>query len=213
MILIQIVVKMNPQITIYISQLNPADLNQERKAILQPLVAFLQKSTATKESIRLNFICTHNSRRSHLSQIWAQTMAHYFGIDKVSCYSSGTEATAVYPKIIETLQAVGFEISAIQAATNSVYAIKFDANEAPIIGFSKTIDAPFNPQSEFAAIMTCTQADLGCPFVAGASVRISLPFEDPKAFDNSPDVLVHYEARSRQIATELFYVFSQLKNN
>jgi len=202
---------MNPQITIYISQLNPADLNQERKAILQPLVAFLQKSTATKESIRLNFICTHNSRRSHLSQIWAQTMAHYFGIDKVSCYSSGTEATAVYPKIIETLQAVGFEISAIQAATNSVYAIKFDANEAPIIGFSKTIDAPFNPQSEFAAIMTCTQADLGCPFVAGASVRISLPFEDPKAFDNSPDVLVHYEARSRQIATELFYVFSQLK--
>jgi len=210
-ILIQIVVKMNPQITIYISQLNPADLNQERKAILQPLVAFLQKSTATKESIRLNFICTHNSRRSHLSQIWAQTMAHYFGIDKVSCYSSGTEATAVYPKIIETLQAVGFEISAIQAATNSVYAIKFDANEAPIIGFSKTIDAPFNPQSEFAAIMTCTQADLGCPFVAGASVRISLPFEDPKAFDNSPDVLVHYEARSRQIATELFYVFSQLK--
>jgi len=202
---------MNPQVTLYISQLNPADLNQERKAILQPLVAFLQKSTATKESIRLNFICTHNSRRSHLSQIWAQTMAHYFGIDKVSCYSSGTEATAVYPKIIETLQAVGFEISTIQAATNSVYAIKFDANEAPIIGFSKTIDAPFNPQSEFAAIMTCTQADLGCPFVAGASARISLPFEDPKAFDNSPDVLVHYEARSRQIATELFYVFSQLK--
>ena len=213
MILIQIVVKMNPQVTLYISKLNPADLNQERKAILQPLVAFLQKSTATKESIRLNFICTHNSRRSHLSQIWAQTMAHYFGIDRVSCYSSGTEATTVYPKIIETLQAVGFEISTIQAATNSVYAIKFDANEAPIIGFSKTIDAPFNPQSEFAAIMTCTQADLGCPFVAGASARISLPFEDPKAFDNSPDVLVHYEARSRQIATELFYVFSQLKNN
>ncbi len=204
---------MNPQVTLYISQLNSVDLNQERKAILQPLVAFLQKSIATKASIRLNFICTHNSRRSHLSQIWAQTMAYYFGIDKVSCYSSGTEATAVYPKIIETLQAVGFEISTIQAATNSVYAIKFDANEAPIIGFSKTIDAPFNPQSEFAAIMTCTQADLGCPFVAGASARISLPFEDPKAFDNSPDVLVHYEARSCQIATELFYVFSQLKNN
>jgi len=204
---------MNPQVTLYISQLNSVDLNQERKAILQPLVAFLQKSIATKASIRLNFICTHNSRRSHLSQIWAQTMAHYFGIDKVSCYSSGTEATAVYPKIIETLQAVGFEISTIQAASNSVYAIKFDANEAPIICFSKTIDAPFNPQSQFAAIMTCTQADLGCPYVAGASARISLPFEDPKAFDNSPDVLVHYEARSRQIATELFYVFSQLKND
>lgn len=203
---------MNTKLTQYISQLRPAELNPERKAILQPLVAFMQKSIAANESIRLNFICTHNSRRSHLSQIWAQTMAFHFGIAKVSCYSSGTEATAVYPKIIETLQAVGFDISILQEATNSVYAIKFDSNEAPIIGFSKTIDAPFNPQTQFAAIMTCTQADLGCPFVAGASVRISLPFEDPKAFDQSPDVLVHYEARSRQIATELFYVFSQLKN-
>ena len=204
---------MNTKLNHYISDLANLVVSEERKLILQPLIDYMQKCKKDNQATRLNFICTHNSRRSHLSQIWAQTMAHYFGIDKVSCYSSGTEATAVYPKIIETLQAVGFEISTIQAATNSVYAIKFDANEAPIIGFSKTIDAPFNPQSEFAAIMTCTQADLGCPYVAGASARISLPFEDPKAFDNSPDVLVHYEARSRQIATELFYVFSQLKND
>lgn len=203
---------MNPQLTQYISQLQPAELNPERKAILQPLVVFLQKSIAAKESIRLNFICTHNSRRSHLSQIWAQTMAFYFRIENVSCYSSGTEATALFPQVIETLQGVGFEITHLSDTLNPVYAIKFAENEPPIIGFSKTIDAPFNPQSQFAAIMTCTQADLGCPFVAGASVRISLPFEDPKAFDHSPDVLVHYEHRSRQIATELFYVFYQLKN-
>lgn len=203
---------MNPKLAQYISQLRPAELSPDRKLILQPLVSFLQKAHAANESIRMNFICTHNSRRSHLAQIWAQTMAFQFGIENVSCYSSGTEATAVYPKILETLQAVGFDISIVQAATNSVYAIKYASNEAPIIGFSKTIDAPFNPQSEFAAIMTCSQADLGCPVVAGASVRISLPFEDPKAFDQSPDVLVHYEARSRQIATELFYVFAQLKN-
>jgi arsenate reductase len=204
---------MNAKLNHYISDLANLVVPEERKLILHPLIDYLQKCKDANQAIRLNFICTHNSRRSHLSQIWAQTMAHYFGIDKVNCYSSGTEATAVYPKIIETLQAVGFDISTIQQSTNSVYAIKFDAIQAPIIGFSKTIDAPFNPQSQFAAIMTCTQADLGCPFVAGASVRISLPFEDPKAFDQSPDVLVHYEERSRQIATELFYVFSQLKND
>lgn len=204
---------MNSKLNLYISNLANLDVPEDRKLVLQPLIAYLQKEFNTNHSIRLNFICTHNSRRSHLAQIWAQTMAFHFGIENVSCYSSGTEATAIYPKVIETLQAVGFEILTLQAATNSVYAIKFDANEAPIIGFSKTIDSPFNPQSQFAAIMTCTQADLGCPFVAGASVRISLPFEDPKAFDHSPDVLVHYEARSRQIATELFYVFSHLKNN
>jgi arsenate reductase len=204
---------MNPQLTQYISQLQPAELNPERKAILQPLVVFLQKSIAAKESIRLNFICTHNSRRSHLSQIWAQTMAFYFRIENVSCYSSGTEATALFPQVIETLQGVGFEITHLSDTTNPVYAIKFDENEPPIIGFSKTIDAPFNPKSEFAAIMTCSQADQGCPFIAGAAKRIPVQYDDPKAFDQTPQMAEMYEARSRQIATEFYYVFHQLKNS
>jgi arsenate reductase len=204
---------MNAKLNLYISDLANLVVPEERKLILQPLITYLQKCKAANQAIRLNFICTHNSRRSHLSQIWAQTMAHYFGIDQVSCYSSGTESTALFPQVIETLQRVGFGITQLSDTTNPVYAIKFAENEPPIIGFSKTIDAPFNPQSEFAAIMTCSQADQGCPFIAGAAQRIPVQYDDPKAFDHTPQMAQMYEARSSQIATEFYYVFHQLKNS
>ena len=204
---------MNAKLNLYISDLALLEVSDERKLILQPLIDYMQKCKAANQAIRLNFICTHNSRRSHLSQIWAQTMAHYFGIDKLSCYSSGTEATALFPQVIETLQGVGFGITKMSDTVNPVYAIKFDKNEPPIIGFSKTIDSPFNPQSEFAAIMTCSQADQGCPFIAGASQRIPVQYEDPKVFDQTPQMAEMYKARSRQIATEFYYVFNQLKNS
>ncbi|WP_166967505.1 arsenate-mycothiol transferase ArsC [Yeosuana marina] len=194
-----------------ISNLNIENLSNERKSILQPLIDFIQQKKDNKEDVRLNFICTHNSRRSHLSQIWAQTLADYFNIKNVFSYSGGTEATAMFPMIGETLSNIGFKISALSEGKNPVYAVKFSENEHPIICFSKTYDAAFNPTSEFAAIMTCSNADAGCPFIAGAEKRIPITFEDPKAFDNTPLQKEKYHERSLQIATELCYVFSQIK--
>lgn len=186
-------------------------INSERKNILQPLIDFIQLKIENQEEIRLNFICTHNSRRSHLSQVWAQTAAHYYGIKNVFCYSGGTEATALFPKVAETLQKTGFKIQKLSEENNPVYAIKFAENESAVIGFSKTYDDNFNPESAFAAIMTCSQADGGCPFIAGAEKRIPITFEDPKAFDNTPQQAEKYQERSLQIATEMFYVFSQIQ--
>jgi len=183
----------------------------ERKNILQSLIDFIQLKVENQEEIRLNFICTHNSRRSHLSQVWAQTAAHYYEIKKVFCYSGGTEATALFPKVAETLKNTGFKIQKLSEGNNPVYAIKFAKNESPVIGFSKTYDDEFNPESGFSAIMTCSQADIGCPFISGAEKRIPITFEDPKAFDNTPQQAEKYQERSLQIATEMFYVFSQIK--
>lgn len=182
-----------------------------RKDTLQPLVDFIRSEFEQQSEIRLNFICTHNSRRSHLSQVWAQTAAHYYGIQNVYCYSGGTEATALFPKVAETLIDSGFTIQKMSEGNNPVYAIKFSENKAPIIGFSKTYDDQFNPESEFAAIMTCSQADGGCPFIAGAEKRIAVTYDDPKVFDNTPEQTKKYYERSLQIATEMFYVFSQIK--
>ena len=184
---------------------------KERKNTLQPLVDFIRSKFEQQSEIRLNFICTHNSRRSHLSQVWAQTAAHYYRIQNVYCYSGGTEATALFPKVAETLSDSGFTIQKLSEGNNPVYAIKFSENEAPIIGFSKTYDDQFNPESQFAAIMTCSQADGGCPFIAGAEKRIAVTYGDPKAFDNTPEQTEKYHERSLQIATEMFYVFSQIK--
>lgn len=186
------------------------NINEERKATLQPLIDFIQHKINSKEPININFICTHNSRRSHLSQIWAQVAAAHFQIPNVHCYSGGTEETALFPKVAETLTNQGFSIFKIADTLNPIYAIKYSDNAVPVIGFSKKYNSPFNPISAFAAVMTCSQADGGCPFIAGAEKRIPITFEDPKISDNTAEQSKVYAERSLQIATEMFYVFSQI---
>jgi arsenate reductase (thioredoxin) len=194
-----------------IKKLNLENITAEREEILQSLVDFIQIKVTNQEEIRLNMICTHNSRRSHLTQIWGQTAAAYFKIKNVFCYSGGTEATAMFPMVAKTLEGQGFKIKTISEGNNPVYSVKYSQNEHPIICFSKTYDDDFNPESNFAAIMTCSNADHGCPFISGAEKRIPITYEDPKAFDNTPQQAEKYEERSLQIASEMFYVFSQIK--
>lgn len=186
--------------------------NEERKTTLKPLIDFIQQKVDDKKDININFICTHNSRRSHLAQIWAQVASKYFNIPEVNCFSGGTEETALFPKVSETLINQGLTIFRISDNDNPVFAIKYSENALPIIGFSKKYDSPFNPISEFAAIMTCSQADGGCPFIAGAEKRIPITYEDPKLSDNTPEQSQVYAQRSLEIASEMFYVFSMIKN-
>lgn len=186
-------------------------ITADRKRLLQPLIDYVQKKHSSQKEIRLNLICTHNSRRSHLSQVWAQTAAIYYGIMDVFCYSGGTETTALFPIVAETLRQSGFKIKVIAEGINPIYAIKYSDNEHPVIGFSKTYDNEFNPSSEFAAILTCSQADGSCPFISGAEIRIPITFDDPKEFDNTVQQAEKYQERSLQIATEMFYIFSQIK--
>ncbi|MDX8569898.1 protein-tyrosine-phosphatase [Elizabethkingia sp. HX XZB] len=187
------------------------NINEERKNVLLPLISFIQKKINDKQRININFICTHNSRRSHLSQIWAQAAAAYFNIPEVYCYSGGTEETALFPKVTETLKIQGFNILKISEGSNPVYAIKYSANNPPVIGFSKKYDNPFNPENLYAAVMTCSQADEACPFTAGAEVRIPITYEDPKISDNTSEQAQVYAERSLQIAAEMLYVFSKIK--
>lgn len=186
-------------------------VSEARKEVLKPLADYIQNKVDSNQEIRLNFICTHNSRRSHLSQIWAQTMAFQFGIKNVFCYSGGTEATALFSKVAETLTNQGFHIEKVSQEQNPLYALKFDDNQHPIIGFSKTYFDDFNPKSNFAAIMTCSNADEGCPMVFGADARFPIKYDDPKAFDGTEVMNEKYAERSLQIASELYFVFSQIK--
>lgn len=192
-----------------IATLSKIILTEERKDVLQPLIDYIQEKVNFHQEIRLNFICTHNSRRSHLAQIWAQTLAFHFGIKNVCCYSGGTEATAMFFKIGETLSNQGFTIQKLSITENPVYSIKYDHNQHPIICFSKTFDDTFNPQNKFAAIMTCSSADEGCPFIAGAERRLPIRYDDPKIFDGTTLMDEKYLERSIEIASEMYFVFSK----
>ena len=204
-------IQLFPKLEKSIQQLNLENISSERKEILQNLIDFIQLKVNKNQAVNLNFICTHNSRRSHLSQIWAQCLSTYFGLNQVRCYSGGTETTTLFPMIVETLENDGFEIETIAQTENPIYSIKFAPNEHPIIGFSKKLDDNFNPSAEFAAIMTCDSANESCPIVSGAEVRIPVTYEDPKAFDQTPQQTEKYQERSSQTATEMFYVFSKIK--
>ena len=188
------------------------EISDERKSTLVGLVDFIQNKRNNNEIINLIFICTHNSRRSHLAQIWAQTAASFYGISNVFCYSGGTETTALYPSVTQTLLNSGFKIQQLSKNENSVYSFKFDENQHPVICFSKRYNDIFNPQSNFAAVMTCTHAEENCPFIPNATKRISLPYNDPKEFDGTPLQREKYEERSEQIAIEMLFVFSLIKN-
>ncbi|MEX1192142.1 MAG: protein-tyrosine-phosphatase [Brumimicrobium sp.] len=203
--------KVFPNLEKILNSLDINSISEERKKTLQPLVDFIQSKVKMQVPIDINFICTHNSRRSHLSQVWAQTISHYLDIEKVYCYSGGTEATALFPMVSNTLESQGFEVNALSEGDNPVYSIKFSDNAHPVVGFSKVYDDDFNPKSGFAAIMTCSQADAGCPFIAGAEKRVPITYEDPKVFDDTPQQAEKYLERSIEIATELFYVFSNIQ--
>ncbi|MFY8013434.1 MAG: protein-tyrosine-phosphatase [Saprospiraceae bacterium] len=202
---------MYPNLINVIASFSSQSISDERKEVLLPLVNYIQEKVNAGESIRLHFICTHNSRRSHLSQIWAQTMAYYIGLKNVSCYSGGTEATAIFTKVLKTLTSQGFQVLKLSENENPVVAVKFADNENPILCFSKTYDHPFNPSTQFGAVMTCSNADEGCPIVVGAEARFPIKYDDPKAYDGTPLQTEKYAERSLDIAREMWWVFSQIK--
>lgn len=205
---------MNAEILKIINQLEKYHLiNPGRKSALQPFINFIQHKVDKNQLVNINFICTHNSRRSHLAQIWAQVAANYYKTPKVSCYSGGSEVTTIFPKIIETLAKQGFEIIKIATCENPVYAIKYSENTLPIIAFSKQYDNRFNPATEFLAILTCNQANGDCPYIAGAELRLPITYEDPKISDETPHQTKIYEEKSLEIAAEMLYVFSRIKLN
>lgn len=201
---------MYPEIKKFVSLLEKEQISVSRRTVLQPLIDFSRRKRHHNEMIRINFICTHNSRRSHLAQIWMQTLAHYYGLDGIQCYSGGTESTAVFPMIIQTLEDIGFNIEKLDQADNVIYGVKCADNQFPVLAFSKKFDHFFNPVSDFAAVMTCEQADKECMHVHGAEERVPIPYDDPKMYDGTPEQEVKYQETSAQIAAELAYVIRSL---
>ena len=160
------------------------EISPVRKKTLSDVSDYIRKELENSGSVKLNFICKHNSRRSHLAQIWTQTAAAYYGIDGVETYSGGTEATAFNPRALAAVERAGFEVGD-PGGENPKYHIRFDEDAEQMIGFSKTFDDPANPSKDFAAIMTCSDADANCPLVPGATYRKPITYRDPKESDGT----------------------------
>ena len=199
-----------PTLQATIEKAKSLEIPEDRIPILQDFIAYIQKKVDADQPVNLNFICTHNSRRSQFSQIWAQTAADLHGIS-ANCYSGGVEVTAFNERAVNSLKRSGFRISSKANGSNPVYFLFYSDDSEPIVAFSKVYDDPINKASRFAAVMTCDHADENCPFIPGTEQRIPVRYEDPKAFDDTELESEKYDERSLQIASEMIYVFSQIK--
>lgn len=189
-----------------LAQLAPSP---ERLKPLNQLVEYLQTKIDKGEKAQLNFICTHNSRRSQMAQVWTKLLAEFYGVE-VESFSGGTEVTAFHPNAVAVFERMGLEIKN-EKAENPHYFLSFSESKKPIEAFSKLYDDAFNPSINFAAVMTCSSADANCPFIPSAERRVSLTYEDPKKFDDSEIAQEAYEACALRIAQEMNYVFKSLK--
>ena len=185
----------------------------ERKQILKKLANYIGTKLDKSMPVDLVYICTHNSRRSHFGQVWAQVSAGYFGLNNIYTFSGGTEATAFHINAINSLKRAGLRIEPINSEKNTIYHVMYDDEKPPIVCFSKVYDHEQNPTKHFVAIMTCSDAEQNCPFIPGVELRFSTSYDDPKEFDNTPLQDAKYDERCKQIAMESLYLFSQVKNS
>lgn len=186
---------------------------EARKRVLDQLTQFVKKKIESQESVYLNFICTHNSRRSHIAQLWAQASAYYYNLPTIESFSGGTEATAFNSRAVIAMQKAGFNIVMVEKGENPVYVVKYSDDASPIKVFSKKYDDPFNPTKNFAAVMTCSHADENCPVVFGASARIALTYDDPKEFDGTSQEEAKYNERVNQIGREILFALSKVNDH
>jgi hypothetical protein len=187
-------------------------LDEGRRFELAELANWIAEELNTSGKASVTFICTHNSRRSHMAQLWAAAAAHELGIEGVRTFSGGTESTAMNSRTVAALQRAGFKIKHTGLGDeNPEYAVSWNPDMQPITCFSKTYAHSSNPQSQFAAIMTCSDADQGCPLVHGAAARFAIPYLDPKISDGLPEESATYDARSAQIGAEMYFLMAQVR--
>jgi len=122
------------------------------------------------------------------------------------------EVTAFNERAVASIERSGFLVTST-GETNPHYQISYHKEASPLLIFSKLVEDPINPSLPFAAVMTCAHADENCPFIPGTEKRITLRYEDPKRFDNTPMEVEKYDERSLQIAAELFYVFKRVSKS
>ncbi len=205
--------QLSPKIESYVKErlAEETQITKERQVELLKLSRYIGACRKADKPVKLLFVCTHNSRRSHLAQLWAKIGATHFGLDGFESFSGGTEATAMNPRTVAALQRAGLEITKLDSdKTNPKYSVVFGKFGSPEVCFSKTLVESPNPTENFAAIMTCSSADASCPNVKGCELRLALPYEDPKVSDGTAKEAATYDAKSKEIAREMLFVMSRV---
>ena len=188
-------------------------VSPERKSVLRPAADFIKEKASANQKADLIFICTHNSRRSHLGQVWAHVAAQKYSLDQIHTFSGGTEATACNPRTVAALHRSGLQIdcqSNDSENSNPHYLLTLPGDATNGLDlYSKKFGDVANPQTDFVAMMCCDDVDQRCPVVPGAALRVPLHYRDPKESDDTAAESKTYDERCREIAIEMFWVMKE----
>jgi len=198
-------------LTTYIESLKSHSIPEERMGLLDAVADRLTSLEVNAKRTTLLYVCTHNSRRSQFSQVWAEYFARHFNLSNLDIQSCGTEVTACNFRVIYTLRNLGFKV-VNPGGTNPKLQVYSDANAKPITLYSKKIETCIaeNTSDQVIAMMTCDHADQNCPVIPEVSDRIQLLYEDPKVKDDTPEEIERYAERCRQIGEEMCYLMSKI---
>lgn len=202
-----------PTENFFLTAISEIKITEERSKLLDVIAASICREIINKKVVNLNFICTHNSRRSQIAQVWSNFASDYFGLKAIESFSGGTAITSFFRNTVHTLEEVGFLFQLLEFShQNPIYEIKYKGNKDPIIGYSKIYNDIAN-KKPYIAITTCSNAESNCPFIPDALERFHMPYTDPKIYDNTAEWPQKYLETNRQIAGEMHYLYNKIKNS
>ena len=189
------------------------------------LVEWIAKNYRPGTPLDVIVVCTGNSRRSILGATMGNIAAAYYGMPEIRFCSGGTAPTAFNSRTVKTLKEIGVDVELTdkEAArgepktANPIYRLRWGSpgdTSGPtmeVAEFSKHYDDPANPQSGFAALMVCGEADAGCPFVKGSALRVSMPYLDPKLYDDGSLESAKYAERRDDMGRLMLSVMMQAR--
>lgn len=183
----------------------------QRKTELDQLAELIVSEYDEYGEVDIVIICTQNSRRSQLGQLWIKSLAQNYNLDFLKAYSGGTEITSFNPKMVKALSAYGFSIEKLNDIENPGYLItQSEDDQSTDMMFSKLYDDEFNPEYDFIALIVCSDADEACPIIEDCSHRVVLPYSDPKSFDGTPEEEKEYIKTIEEIGREMIYLVKKV---
>ena len=182
-------------------------LTNDRKEQIKPLIDTIKSSLSSHQSATVQFICTHNSRRSQTAEFLLDILAREYGLN-ITALSAGTEATAFNPRMVTAITSYGFQLLEYGHDKNPLYIYSVEHDD--LYYYSKRYDEELIPIGQRIIVTVCGDAEENCPIIPGTFKRLHLGYTDPKHSDGTASEADTYRAKVLEIGVEMLYLVKEL---